>query len=96
MARGCRGHRQHRGGRILPHTRDTDDVTATVTREGLRPEHAAAISATTDQGISENVRRDHRSRLQRMSTMLLTGNKDFDRTLQDTINNYTIPHPLFQ
>jgi hypothetical protein len=58
--------RNTRGGTILPHQRDTDDTTLTVTRDTLRPEHEAAIFATKDQGMSENVRIDHSNRICRV------------------------------
>jgi hypothetical protein len=49
-------------GRIPAHLRDTDDTTLTITGEDIRPEHAAAIFTTTDQGTTEGVRRNYRSR----------------------------------
>ncbi len=49
-------------GRIPAHLRDTDDTTLTITGEDICPEHAAAIFTTTDQGTTEGVRRNYRSR----------------------------------
>jgi hypothetical protein len=67
-----RGHRQHRGGRILPHTRDTEDVTAP-TSSGV-PSDAPAIDfnfgktwrsyleASAEQRIDGNEEERKRSR----------------------------------
>ena len=58
--------RRRNGGRIFRHERDTDDSTPTVLGGGLSAEHQAAIFATEDQGMSDAVRKDHRSRLRRI------------------------------
>jgi hypothetical protein len=50
---------------IMPHERDTDDVTPAVT-DNLLPEHEQAIFNTEDKAMSSPVRREHRNRIRRM------------------------------
>ena len=54
------------GGRILPHKQDTDDSTPLVTGGGLSEEHRLAIFMTEDQGMSDAVRKDHRTHIRRI------------------------------
>ena len=54
------GH-QGGSGRINPHDRNTDDVTPTVVGPGISAQHAAAIFTTAAQGLSKQVRTEHRS-----------------------------------
>ena len=65
-----RNRRGGGGGRILPHTRDTDDSTPTVTGAGISAAHAAAIFTTSDQGLTKRVRNNHRARIRRFITFL--------------------------
>ncbi len=65
-----RSRRGGGGGRILPHTRDTDDSTPTVSGHGVSAAHAAAIFATSDQGLTKRVRHTHRARIRRFVNFL--------------------------
>ena len=62
--------RQGGGGRINPHDREMDENTPTVTGPGISAEHAAAIFATANQGLSKKVRTEHRSRIRRFINFL--------------------------
>ena len=64
--------RSHRGGggSHLATNPDTDDSTPTVSGHGVSAAHAAAIFATSDQGLTKCVRHTHRARIHRFIKFL--------------------------
>jgi hypothetical protein len=91
----------HRG-RILLHERDTDDSTPTVSGGTLSAEHQVVIFVTEDQGMSDAVRKDHRSRLRRIIKWLQEHYPDVSDqsvrvvTIEEKANSRLYYYPLDQ
>jgi hypothetical protein len=52
-------------GRIHPHQRQTDDTTTTIAGEGISAEHQANVFDTTQKGMTDKHRSEHRGRIRR-------------------------------
>ena len=55
---------------ILPHTRDMDNSTPTISGHGVSAAHAAAIFATSDQSLTKRILHTHRARIHRFIKFL--------------------------
>ena len=57
--------RGHQTCRIHPHQRQTDDTTTTIAGEGISAEHQANVFDTTQKGMTDKHRSEHRGRIRR-------------------------------